>query len=775
MSDRGCPIGSEQQSPPRLTADSAGGADTYLSPAMALRRVALGMARRVLAPVEAGIFTESAHARHHSRSVRFCSSTGGSGRDDEDGESTDDPAAGSDPEVRSPAWNVPDDAPAPETDATASTADDDAEIASTSSSNEHSTNKKSPFVPFFVRKAGENDSNAAAPKQRGAAARRKPTTAPPDESQNLYVKNLPPDFSAAKLANLFLQHGDVLSTKFVAAEPTAGRPAPTGLVRFATRAEAEAAMAQLNGVKLGGEGVGPATEPLEVSVAMSKEQREAQYAERKAAREERMEKRRAWLAKQAEWAQKMKERDARRAAFANRVSIHVRDAPRGLDAESTAKIFKPFGDVARVKLWFANGASPTAVLSMGSAEEAAAAIAMLSGRKLEGCAKPMTITVHKPGNKGDKAKDASPDESESESAAAAALPGPELPVVDVDDEMLAKQKAAMDAAATIAAEVRASRPKRTERRPLSPSSPSERRPLQSREREPSTRARAYGGERGRARTTSQRGEAVAGPGVAIPDARAMERLESATARMRQRGAGRAFGAGLNDAFTRQSKGGAGGDRKKGPARRRAARDAFGMGAIDPKTQAALDARVREAREAARGEVNYDWDVGEFEQTMRMEFDENWNAAEFNAAPYVPGFNIPPPGGSKEDEGSMLDAHKDWLMRVGNIPNDEVFNESKRVALEQFQHYKRMDEKERVRAGASPFSGDFLAERASLTEEVDGISTDSPMYAFAVKAVDALDGNAGWSHDRKIRALRFLASRAEKYGAAEETGATQVEQ
>ena len=141
---------------------------------MALRRVALGVARRVLAPVEAGIFGESAHAaRHHSRCVRFCSSTGGSGRDDEDGESTDDPAASSDPEVRSPAWNVPDDAPAPETDATASTADDDAEIASTSSSNEQSTNKKSPFVPFFVRKAGETDSNAAAPsKQRGAAARR---------------------------------------------------------------------------------------------------------------------------------------------------------------------------------------------------------------------------------------------------------------------------------------------------------------------------------------------------------------------------------------------------------------------------------------------------------------------------------------------------------------------------------------------------------------------------------------------------------------------------
>ena len=631
-----------------------------------------------------------------------------------------------------------------------------------------------------MRKAGENDSNAAAPsKQRGAAARRKPTTAPPDESQNLYVKNLPPDFSAAKLANLFLQHGDVLSTKFVAAEPTAGRPAPTGLVRFATRAEAEAAMAQLNGVKLGGDGVGPATEPLEVSVAMSKEQREAQYAERKAAREERMEKRRAWLAKQAEWAQKMKERDARRAAFANRVSIHVRDAPRGLDAESTAKIFKPFGDVARVKLWFANGASPTAVLSMGSAEEAAAAIAMLSGRKLEGCAKPMTITVHKPGNKGDKdgekAKDES--ESESESAAAAAPPGPELPIVDVDDEMLAKQKAAMDAAATIAAEVRASRPKRTERRPLSPSLVRGEKASCSRgnANHPRARARtaASAAARGPPRSAARRSRVPASPSPT----RAPWNAWNPRRRACDKGAPGGRSARGSTTLSRGSPrvGAGGGDRKKGPARRRAARDAFGMGAIDPKTQAALDARVREAREAARGEVNFDWDVGEFEQTMRMEFDENWNAAEFNAAPYVPGFNIQPPGGSKEDEGSVLDAHKDWLMRVGNIPNDEVFNESKRVALEQFQHYKRMDEKERVRAGASPISGDFLAERASLTEEVDGISTDSPMYAFAVKAVDALDGNAGWSHDRKIRALRFLASRAEKYGAAEETGATQVEQ
>ena len=119
---------------------------------------------------------------------------------------------------------------------------------------------------------------------------------------------------------------------------------------------------------------------------------------------------------------------------------------------------------------------------------------------------------------------------------------------------------------------------------------------------------------------------------------------------------------------------------------------------------------------------------------------------------------------------MLDAHKDWLMRVGNIANDAQYEESKRIALQQFEHYKRMDEKERISHGASPFHGDFIAERRSLAEQVEGIPADSPMYAFAKKAVDALDGNAGWSYDRKVRALRFLATRAEKYGQGEDASA-----
>ena len=171
--------------------------------------------------------------------------------------------------------------------------------------------------------------------------------------------------------------------------------------------------------------------------------------------------------------------------------------------------------------------------------------------------------------------------------------------------------------------------------------------------------------------------------------------------------------------------------------------------------------MREAREAAHGDVTFDWDVGEFEHGLRLEFDENWNTAELNAAPYVPGFGIREP--AQEEDGAMLDAHKDWLMRVGNIATDAQYEESKRIALQQFEHYKRMDEKERVSRGASPFHGDFIAERESLAEQVEGIPADSPLYSFAKKAVDALDGNAGWSYDRKVR---FLATRAEKYGQGE---------
>ena len=76
---------------------------------MALRRIALGAARRVLAPRGAGIFGESAHGGPRSPFVRFCA--GGSSGPDDGNERGDDgeDAAGADApvaEVESPVWNL---------------------------------------------------------------------------------------------------------------------------------------------------------------------------------------------------------------------------------------------------------------------------------------------------------------------------------------------------------------------------------------------------------------------------------------------------------------------------------------------------------------------------------------------------------------------------------------------------------------------------------------------------------------------------------------------
>ena len=95
--------------------------------------------------------------------------------------------------------------------------------------------------------------------------------------------------------------------------------------------------------------MGPATAPLEVSVALTKAEQTAALAERRRRREEAREERAArkaswetrhkeWLARQAEWDERQRLRGERRAAARERVAVHVKGAPRGLDAEKMAKI-----------------------------------------------------------------------------------------------------------------------------------------------------------------------------------------------------------------------------------------------------------------------------------------------------------------------------------------------------------------------------------------------------------------------------------------------------
>ena len=114
------------------------------------------------------------------------------------------------------------------------------------------------------------------------------------------------------------------------------------------------------------------------------------------------------------------------------------------------------------------------------------------------------------------------------------------------------------------------------------------------------------------------------------------------------------------------------------------------------------------------------------------------------------------------------------MKHGGISSDAAFASVKRDALASFARYKSMYEAQRARRGESPIEGDFLAERQTLANVVDEIGPENPLRAFATRAVDTLDGNAGWSYARKAAALRFLAGKAERYEGDVEGEASSVD-
>jgi RNA recognition motif-containing protein len=68
---------------------------------------------------------------------------------------------------------------------------------------------------------------------------------------NVFVANLPPDFSDEQLAEIFDSFGIVLSA-FVARDPTSGRRLRYGFVDIATDRAAERAVNGMNGTAIGG-------------------------------------------------------------------------------------------------------------------------------------------------------------------------------------------------------------------------------------------------------------------------------------------------------------------------------------------------------------------------------------------------------------------------------------------------------------------------------------------------------------------------------------------
>ena len=331
----------------------------------------------------------------------------------------------------------------------------------------------------------------------------------------------------------------------------------------------------------------------------------------------------------------------------------------------------------------------------------------------------------------------------------------------------------MDAASAIAAEVRAARSDAfVGRRPTGDGDRS------GTGRDDARAGRAYGGRRGPGGSPTAssigrhaaRGEAVAGPGASDfrLDARATERLESAAGGFsRRRGAGRSQFGGFENASLRPGgrRGPGGGSGGGSSSRRRSARDVpFGAGPIDAKTRAAIAARVREAREAAHGDVTFDWDVGEFEHGARLEFDENWNTAEFNAALTCPGLESPSPWKRRTARCSTRTRTGSCAWVTSRMTRStRRAKGSRSSSLSTTRGWTRRN----ASAAASPFHGDFIAERRSLAEQVEGIPADSPMRPCQ-EGGGRVDGNA--VELRPKGSALVLATRAEKYGQGEDASA-----
>ena len=896
---------------------------------MSFRRAAGTVARRWLAGGEvssggAGRFGSGGHERVAGRVARFWS-FGGSKGDGEDGgedgakgdrdagkvseasvsveagDATERPEAGTSearlaeetdrasPESKSPRWNVPDDFAdaAAETNVVPPLAND--------SQNRPKKEKK--------KKKPRGDPTVTSSVERFGRSRASPEDAS-SAPRNLYVKNLPRDFNAKKLAHLFMPHGDVQSTKFVL---DAG-PVPTGLVRFATAEEAAAATAALHGATLSADDASDAvsedsedseststalssqTVRLEISLAMTRAERDAarvaraeERERRKQQRAERAERKKRLATARSVWGDEKEAAPFKQNGFAVRVT-HV---PAGLDHKQLRSIFVAFGKLGRVKMMWPNGDVPSAVVTFRDEAAANAAAAALAGEYLPGCKGPMVFEAHAPratrktrtrGTKkkeigeeereessdssdssSDSSEEESSDESSDESSYSSGVesereslseePSSELSPnstnreevafafalrpesVTLTDKIAARADAARAAAGRVWRDVQASRavsgPEALEKAKalnaaatarakalrdekgsghvsdsdaVAPADLLRRRreargvfaegdPKKNAAQTESRRVRAYAERRRdganlsprarvvRARVAGPRGGATAGePSALSEEARASSRrrrrvrgrpaaasgFADSMAEMRGFG-GRGAGSRRGASRGGPGPGGSGGSRSDARSARNSRRGRDGD-SLDEKTRAALAARVEEARRASASESPWEWDVATFESGARKTFAENFNVAEYASAPFVPGFNRALR--AYEDEEAFLESRKAFIKQHGGIVSDAQFESVKRDALASFARYKSLYEKQRETRGESPIEGDFLAERQTLLDAVDGVSDTNPLRSFATRAVDALDGNAGWSYARKVAALRFLASKAERYENAE---------
>jgi len=169
---------------------------------------------------------------------------------------------------------------------------------------------------------------------------------------------------------------------------------------------------------------------------------------------------------------------------------------------------------------------------------------------------------------------------------------------------------------------------------------------------------------------------------------------------------------------------------------------------DAKLQQMLNERIRQAQKLQDATKTYDYDRNEFARVSTLLFTESLDETKAAVKPVL--------GGRQEiSDEEYIDRHKDFLMDLAGISSEQEFEYLKNEALEASSQQREYDRLMRKKAGLSPFTDNYLAERASLEAVIAEIPKENVFYEMSRMALDTLDANPEMKYADKIRLLERL--------------------
>ena len=175
--------------------------------------------------------------------------------------------------------------------------------------------------------------------------------------------------------------------------------------------------------------------------------------------------------------------------------------------------------------------------------------------------------------------------------------------------------------------------------------------------------------------------------------------------------------------------------------------------VDAHIQQALNERIRQARQLQAANETYDYDRHEFVRASFLLTNEKLDVNHIVEKPRLVSEAV------EINDEEVIEKHKPWLMEAAGISSEEEYQLLKNEAIEARTQERVYERLMRKRAGLSPFTDNFLAERASLASIFAGVSDDNVLSEFSKMAVNTLDSNPFWKYSDKVRLLERLEREA----------------